>query len=134
MNLNPISAIVGAVGGYFSKREDRKMHKKTLDGKIAMKRNDNTTEVVFNDQEWEQLSKMNESSTWKDEWITVIMTLPIPILFFSVFVGVLIGNPLVIEAATDAIKSLKEFIPNYGYLLGLIIMAALGIKAVKNNK
>lgn len=131
MNWNPISAVVGVIGSAFEARETRKTQQKSLDAKIAMKRDDNSTNIVFNEQDWELMSKRNENESWKDEWITLIISLPIPMLFLSVFLGVLFDVPLLITAVNDAIKALKDLIPNYEYLLGLVVTAALSIKALK---
>ena len=131
MNWNPISAIAGVIGGVFEKREERKKVKVSLAGKLALQKDGNTAQSQFNDQEIDMLSKINEGESWKDEYLTVIITMPIPVLFISVFIGVLLGNPLLITAATNSIDAIKELIPDYGTLLYVTVAAGLGIRAWK---
>ena len=131
MNWNPISAVVGIIGSAFEKREERKINEKSLDAKLAIKRDDNTTEVTFNEQDWELLSKRNENNSWKDEYITLSMLFPVNVVFLSVFFGVILARPDLIDAAIKAVDAVKTLVPNYEYLLGLVITAGLSIKALK---
>jgi len=131
--INPVSAIIGAVGGFFGKREERKAIEKTIDGKITMQKQRGETQVVFNEQEIDVISKRNEGETWKDEYITIIMTMPLVTLFFAVFVGTLLGRPELIAAAIEANAAVKELVPNYQELLALTITAALGVRAWKKR-
>lgn len=131
MNWNPISAVVGIIGSAFEKREERKINEKSLDAKLAIKRDDNTTEVTFNEQDWELLSKRNENNSWKDEYITLSMLFPVNVVFLSVFFGVILARPDLISAATEAVNAIQTLVPNYEYLLGLVITAGLSIKALK---
>ena len=77
MNLNPFSAIASAVGGFFGKREERKSMERQIDGKIAMQKQGGETQVIFNEQEIDAIAKRNEGGTWKDEYITLVMTSPL---------------------------------------------------------
>ena len=131
--INPISMVVSAVSGFFGKREDRKAMEKSIDGKIAMQKQGGDTQVVFNEQEIDAISKRNEGETWKDEYITIVMTMPLVVLFFSVFIGVLFGKPELIDAAIKANAAVKELIPNYQELLGFTITAGLGLRAYKKR-
>jgi hypothetical protein len=131
--INPISAIIGAVGGFFGKREERKSMEKQIDGKIAMQKQGGETQVIFNEQEIDAISKRNEGETWKDEYITIIMTMPLLVLFFSVFIGVLLNKPELIDAAIKANAAVKDLIPNYQELLGVTITAGLGLRAYKKR-
>jgi NADH:ubiquinone oxidoreductase subunit 5 (subunit L)/multisubunit Na+/H+ antiporter MnhA subunit len=131
--INPVSAIIGAVGGFFGKREERKSMEKQIDGKIAMQKQGGETQVVFNEQEIDAISKRNEGETWKDEYITIIMTMPLVVLFFSVFIGILFSKPELIDAAIKANEAVKDLIPNYQELLAVTITAGLGIRAYKKR-
>ena len=133
MILNPFVAVAEVVGGFFGKREERKSMEKAIDGKIAMQKQGNQTQVVFNEQEIDAISKRNEGKTWKDEYITIIMTMPFVTLFFAVFVGTLLGKPELIDAAIKANDAIKTLVPNYQELLGVTIMAGLGLRAYKQR-
>lgn len=131
--IDPISLIVTAVGGFFGRREDRKTMEKQIDGKIAMQKQGGETQVAFNEQELDAISKRNEADTWKDEYLTLVMTSPLLTTFFGVFVGVLFNKPEIMEAVTASNKSLLEFVPNYQELLAATIFAGLGLRAFKKK-
>jgi len=133
MNWNPITAVAEVVGGVFNKREEGKQLERSIDGKLALQKNGNEAQVVFNEQEIDVISKRNEGQTWKDEYITIIMTMPLVMLFLAVFFGILLNRPDLIEASIQANKAIKELVPNYQELLAATIFAGLGIRAVKRR-
>ena len=133
MNWNPFVAVAQVVGSAFGKREERKSLEKSIDGKLALQKDGNDTQVVFNEQEIDAISKRNEGKTWKDKYITVIMTMPFISVFFSVFFGVLLNKPELIQAAIEANKAIVELVPNYQELLGVTIVAGLGLRAYKQR-
>ena len=109
---------------------------------VFVKRNDNKTKVKqqqiqrlmnADDQlsEWEAIQAESGNSSWKDEWITLIITLPIPVIFISVILSVMLDNPLIAEAAKAGTAAIKELVPNYAELLYIVCLAAIGIKAFK---
>ena len=131
--INPISAIVASIGGFFGKREERKAMEKQIDGKIAMQKQGGENQAVFNEQEIDVISKRNENNTWKDEYLTLVMTSPVLTTFFGVFLGVLLNRPEIIEAVTASNKALLELVPNYQEYLGATIFAGLGLRAYKKR-
>lgn len=133
MKLNIIGGIVETVGGFFAKREERKSLEKQIDGKIAMQKENNETQVVFNEQEIDIIAKRNEGQTWKDEYITIIMTVPLITIFLATLFGILLGKPEYMEAASEAVNQVNLLVPNYQELLGLTIVAGLGLRAYKKR-
>lgn len=128
-----IGNVIGPVSNFFAAREERKMVDKTISAKVAMAKSNNETQVVFNEQEIDRLSKKNEGETWKDEYITIIMTLPLLTIFICTFLGVLLAQPGIIDAAKAANAEVIILVPNYQELLGITIMAGLGLRAYKTK-
>ena len=133
MSWNPIVAVASVVGGFFNKREESKQLERSINGKIAIQKNDNQTQVVFNEQEIDVISKRNEGNTWKDEYLTIVMTSPLITTYVGVLIGVLLARPDIIDAVTQANKAFSELVPNYQELLTLTIVAGLGLRAIKRN-
>jgi len=109
---------------------------------IFIKRNDNSTKIkekqidrLVNSEdklaEWEAIQAESGNNSWKDEYITIIITIPIPFIFFSVMYSVVTGDPLVADGAKAGVEAIKELIPNYHELLYIVCLAAIGIKALK---
>ena len=129
--MNIITGIAGVVKGLVSPVAN-----------VFVKRNDNKTKIkekqidrVMNAEdklsEWEAIQAEGGNHSWKDEYITIIITIPIPIIFFSVMYSVISGDPSVAEGAKAGVTALKELVPNYHELLYIVSLAAIGIKALK---
>lgn len=109
---------------------------------VFVKRNDNKTKIkekqidrIVNSEdklaEWEAIQAESGNNSWKDEWITLIITLPIPVIFISVMLSVFLEDPMMAEAAKAGVSAIKELVPNYDELLYIVCLAAIGIKAFK---
>lgn len=123
--------LVSPVTEIFKSWNGRKKAKEQAKAKLAMLKESNDAQVQFTNQEWQAMGKMAEGSSWKDEWVTVIMTLPIPFVFIAAIVTVLSGNPLYLESVLQGIEALKVLLPNYGDILEVVVYAAVSILGVK---
>ena len=81
--------------------------------------------AINNDADWE--SKMADASanSWKDEYLTVILTLPI----IAVGYPVVTGDSSVIDRLNDGFTALEKTPEWYQYLLFLACSAAFGLKS-----
>ena len=118
------SGIVSPITNIFVKRNENKTKIKTKQLDRVMNADDKLAE-------WEAIQAEGGNHSWKDEYITIIITIPIPIIFFAVMYSVVSGDPLIAEGAKAGVAALKELIPNYGELLYIVSLAAIGIKALK---
>lgn len=80
---------------------------------------------INNDADWE--SKMAEASgnSWKDEYLTIVLTLPL----IAVGYAVVTGDNSVIERLDQGFDALEKTPEWYQYLLFLACSAAFGIKS-----
>ena len=124
MNLNPIVAIVKPIATSVTK-----IFTKKQDVKVAI--NKARTGVILNDQEWEMLGKAAEGGSWKDEYITIIITFPLLLMYAGVLTD---PNYTLFEASQIMMDKFNAFDTSngYGQLLWVTILAALSIKAIKN--
>ena len=70
---------------------------------------------------WEAIQAENSSSTWKDEFWTIVLAIPLVFAFVPEAVPV-------IKAGFAVISEMPTF---YQYWLGIAIMSSFGIKALK---
>ena len=124
MNWNPIAAalkpIVGGVTKIFTKKQDVR---------IAMTRARNGE--ILKDKDWDLIGKAAESGSWKDEYVTLIVTFPLLLMY----VGVLTDpHHTIFEASQIMMRQFNLFDTDggYGQLLWVVCLAALSIKAVKS--
>ena len=118
------SGLVSPITNHFTKKNDNKTKVKQQNIQRLMNADDK-------EAEWESIQAEGGNNSWKDEWITLIITLPIPVIFVSVILSVMFDNPLMAEAAKAGVEAIKELVPNYAELLYIVCLAAIGIKAFK---
>lgn len=121
---NLVSGLVSPITNHLTKRSDNKTRIKQQKIQRLMDADDKHSE-------WENIQAEGNGDSWKDEWITLIITLPIPVIFVSVILSVLLENPLIAEAANQGVEAIKLLVPNYAELLYIVCLAGIGIKAFK---
>jgi len=83
----------------------------------------------LNKAEWEALGVQGGDGSWKDEYITIVVTLPIPFIFVGNLVAVFTGNTKVLDANAAALAQLGTLMDtSYGQLMVAVCLAAIGIK------
>jgi len=133
--MNPIvsiaQGIISPIAGIFTAKEQRKQVIGTIRAQSQANEVDGKVQVTLSRSEWELASKMAESGTWKDEYITLLITSPI----LSIFIGTLVSafgfGDEILTANTEALKMLKDVGVDMGDLMLYTVLAAIGIKAVK---
>lgn len=118
------SGIISPVTNLFAKKIENKTKIKQQQIKRLMNSDDK-------EAEWESIQAENSGGSWKDEYITVTISFPVPVIFLAVFVSVILGDPIYAQAAKDGVAAVKLLIPNYEDLLMAVCLAAIGIKAFK---
>ena len=73
--------------------------------------------------------------SWKDEYITVVVTLPIPLIFIGNIVAIF--NPeygdKILAANTASLQQLGALMQTpYGEIMMYVALAAVGIKGIKS--
>lgn len=141
MSLNPLTWIkdaVGAIANPISKgyqaNQARKQAKESGQAKLALAKENNDYKLEMTTAEWEALGKSAEAGTWKDEYVTLVMTLPFVLLFFGAVVSAFTGDVRYINAATAGIESINSLDIDYNFLLQTVVLAAIGIKGLRSFK
>jgi len=121
----PFIPIISAVAGFFGKKQDHELLKTQGKQKLAQGKE-------LNKAEWEALGVQGGQGSWKDEFITVIVTLPIPYIFVGNTVYAFTGNSKILEANKAALADLGLLMDTpYGQLIMVVCVAAIGIKWTK---
>ena len=73
------------------------------------------------DVNWDQIMAEGSRSSWKDEYLTILVSIP----FIMVFM------PWTRDAAKEGFEALNTIVPDeYWYLMGLVFAASFGVKKV----
>jgi len=125
-----ISTAISAVSGFFSKKQEIKKAKVTARAKLEQARQEGQQSLEMTDAEWESLSVQTQNDSWKDEFITLIITSP----FITILVGS-IGSamgynwgPQVVNGTVEGLKQMTNLGMDYGLILNAVVFAAVGLK------
>ena len=114
LGFNAISSLLGSVGGLATSWIDGKTAVQKAEAQIRMK--EATGEI-----DWELAAIRATQSSWKDEWLTIIFTLPLILSFCGDW-----GRQIV----HDGVLSLQQMPDWYQLSLGAIVAASFGIRSV----
>lgn len=121
-----LGLFVKPVAGIFEKREQRKLAKTQIEGKLAQAKVEGAQQVTFNDQELEQLATQQKANSWTDEYATVSV-----LSVFNIIVGgglaAAFGETRVLEGMGIAITALSNAGVDVGFLLEAVTLAAVGL-------
>jgi len=81
--------------------------------------------LIQNDADWEEKMASATDKSWKDEFWSVILALPILAVAYSVITD----NPAVINSLNSAFDTLNSLPEWYQYLLFIAVSASFGLKS-----
>ena len=125
-----ISAGISAISGFFSKKQEIKQTAVTAQAKLAQAKLSGDQSITLTDAEWESLSLKTQEDSWKDEYITIVITSPIVTLMVGNIMAAF-GMPegvQIVDGTKQAIQDLVVLGMDYGFLIGAVTMAAVGLK------
>ena len=124
-----IPTIVKPITDLFAKRVERKVNQDSIKGKAAMAKLSGETQITLTDAEWEIAKANAESGSWKDEWITLVMTAPVALIIAgSLMDGTGWGNGGIVLGAVAGINALNSVGVPMGELMTATVFAGLGLK------
>jgi hypothetical protein len=108
-----IAPISNLVGGYLNNKHEQ-----------AQAKHQAKLQVIQNDADWE--TKMAEASgaSWKDEFWTIVLAVPLFCLGWSIVVD----DPAILARVSDSFSALDTLPDWYQYLLFLAVSASFGIR------
>ena len=110
-----LGPITNLIGGYMKNKAEEKQAKH--EAKIA---------VIQNDANWEETMATASATSWKDEFWTIILSIPI----FMVGYAIAANDVTVIDRVHLGFAALSELPEWYQYLLFIAISSSFGIRGV----
>jgi hypothetical protein len=108
--IGPVTALIG---DHFKRRsqEKRAVHKRKL-------------EAIKQDANWENIHANNAANSWKDEWFTILFSIPCVLAFFPSMVPIVMQGFSALDAMPDWYKG----------FLGAAVAASFGLRGLANWK
>jgi len=126
-----IGGIISPIAKIFEKREDRKKVIGTIKAQASAAEVDGKVAVSLSKAEWEIVSKNAEPTTWKDEYITLLITSPILCIFVGNILAAFGFGTALLDANTASLAAMSDAGIDMGELMLVTVLAAIGIKAIK---
>ncbi len=126
-------AVVAPVANYMGKREDTKQAKNAGEVKISAMKVGAEKEVTLTDQEWEAIAISKSDSTWKDEYVTIVITSPIVLLLVGAVYGSITGDMSILTGTVDGLAEIAQMGVDMELLMEIVVYAAVGLKVLKST-
>ena len=69
--------------------------------------------------DWERIQASNSAGSWKDEWLTILFSIPLIMAFIP-------GGMVYVEAGFAALEQMPEW---YQYTVSVIVAASFGVRS-----
>lgn len=126
--LKIVPSIVEGVFGYAKKRQERKVLQQSAEAKYKLAKLNGDQQLDMTDAEWEAWNAKNADSSWKDEYVTVIMTIWIPVLLLGCIYAAWKDDPSIVEGIKSFLSILSEVDDDIWDLTKTVVFAAVGLK------
>ena len=123
-----IKGVLSPVSSMWNSHQERKQAVKTGKQKLEHARITGQQQLDLTDAEWEAVSAGKQDSSWKDEYVTVIVTLPIPLLILG---GILLAfdpNSQLLAGVTTGVREINSLEGNLSEMMMVVVYAAVGLK------
>ncbi|RZO82967.1 MAG: hypothetical protein EVA65_15600 [Oceanococcus sp.] len=125
------AGLVKPIADIFSKREDRKKAVAIIKSETARAETDGDVAVKLSKAQWEIISKKSEVDTWKDEYITIVVTAPLILIVLGALQAAFGLGTELLDAVATIFKEANQAGIDMGELMLWTVLAGIGIKAVK---
>ncbi len=123
-----LSSLVSPVSDVIGKYQDRRKAAETAEAKIAKARLEGEQTLTLTDAEWENIAVGKTDSSWKDEYVTLIITFPIVGILGGALWLAFTGDGRVLDGVKAGITELQALGVDFGTLMSAVVFAALGLK------
>ena len=123
-----IPEIVGYVSNYFTKKQERQLALETGTLKLKQSKQTGEHEVTMTDAEGEAVLARGLENSWKDEYVTIIITLPIPMIMVGAMLETYDPESKVLTGVVNGLKRLEILGLDWGFLTSAVVLAAVGLK------
>ena len=121
-------SLIAPIANIFTKKEERKKVKIEGEAKLAIAKQNGETNITLTDQEWEAIGVSKQDSTWKDEYVTIVITSPIVLIIVGSVWYAITGDMNLLNGSVMALNKLTGIGLDMGDLMTAVVYAAIGLK------
>lgn len=128
LNFNPVSLVLEPLMEIFKARQELKANKELAQAKVKQASIEGQTQLEMTAAEWEALAVAQTANTWKDEYVTIVVTAPLILLLIGGIYGTLTGDTSLLAGVTAGIVAIESTGVDMGLLMNTVVFAAIGLK------
>ena len=117
--MNILSALISPIAGVVTSHLKNKAEE-------AQAKHQAKLSVIQNDANWEQTMADATKNSWKDEFWTLVLAIPI----FCVGYAIAMNDPKILDRVAHGFHALSTLTAWYQYLLFICISSSFGIRGV----
>jgi len=118
---SPVTNLVG-------KWIERRAAKDGLKSKAVMAKQSDSTNITLTDAEWETVNSQNADGTWKDEYVTIIITAPLVGILGGAVTLAFTGDARLLDGTIAGLTALQALDIDMSFLMNAVVLSAIGLK------
>ncbi|WP_334029666.1 hypothetical protein [Alteromonas sp. P256] len=126
--LSPLSSAIDGVIGVFKRKQEQKANAEQAKAKLKQTKLAGEHEVTLTDAEGEALLSQGLESSWKDEYVTVLITSPYALLIIGTISLAVFDDSRMLDAAAMTISNLQNAGVDIDFLFKAVVLSAIGLK------
>ena len=119
-----IQALIGPITELAGTWLNGKVQTKAAETKAMVAKSEAEAQIMLSratsEADWEKIMAQGSQSSWKDEWLTILFSIPLILVFTGDW-----GREVVANGFT-ALEAMPEW---YQYTLGVIVAASFGVRS-----
>ena len=119
-----IQAFIGPISSLIGTWLNGKVETKAAEVKVKVARAEAEAQIMVSratsEADWEKIMAQGSQDSWKDEWLTILFSIPLILVFTGDW-----GRGVVSDGFV-ALQSMPEW---YQYTLGVIVAASFGVRS-----
>lgn len=123
-----LGPVIDGVSGHFKGKQEIKKAQITGAAKLAIKKETGDQTIELTDAEWESIAVKSTNDSWKDEYVTIIITLPIIGVMIGAVWNAFTANDRLLTGTLAGIKELNALGLNWDTLTTAVVFGAIGLK------
>ena len=119
-----IQAFIGPIANLAGTWLNGKVETKAAETKAKVAKAEAEAQIMLSratsEADWEKIMAQGSQSSWKDEWLTILFSIPLILVFTGEWGREVVQNGFV------ALDSMPQW---YSYTLGVIVAASFGVRS-----
>lgn len=131
--MNPLNIlnVVGWIKDLYTARQEHKANTEIAKAAVKQASIEGQTQLELTSAQWEALAVAQTANSWKDEYVTIIITSPIALLLLGGLVGAITGDTSVLVGVSTGIAAIEATGVDMGFLMSTVTLAAIGLKFIR---